>query len=191
MCNGGNGHGQYLVVTQGGSAHVVTSAEIADMSFLGQISRVAGTSVFLKGYRWGPNDPHCCPSREATLEYRGGRLRLDKFPLWLSGSSAGCRRVYLFRGGMPGGHSPTRVTPLETTRNSCCRDLRQMSEVGVVRRPSVKARMRALAVVEIQIPADRGARLGDAVVGPQIDLLVFDRTPEPLDEHVVAPCPLA
>src|SRR5215216_3886867 len=92
---------------------------------------------------------------------------------------------------MPGGRSPTRVTPRKRLRNSCCRDLRQMSEIGVVRRPSVKARMRALAVVEIQIPADRGARLGDAVVGPQMDLLVFDRTPEPLDEHVVAPCPLA
>jgi hypothetical protein len=51
--------------------------------------------------------------------------------------------------------------------------------------------MRSLAVVEIQIPADRSARLTDAVVGPQINLFVFDRTPEPLDEDVVAPRPLA
>ena len=65
--------------------------------------------------------------------------------------------------------------------------LRQVVEVGVIRRSSVKARMRALAVVEVQIPADRGARLADAVVGPQIDLFVFDRAPEPLDEDVVAP----
>src|SRR5258708_2279128 len=50
---------------------------------------------------------------------------------------------------------------------------------------SVKARIRALAVVEVQIPADRSARFAD--VGPQIDLLVFDRAPEPLNEDVVAP----
>src|ERR1700680_2957124 len=110
---------------------------------------------------------------------RGGRLRVDRFSLWLSGTSAGCRRVCLFRGGMPGGRSPTRVTPRKRLRNSCGRDRRQMSEVGAVRRPSVKARMRALAVVEVQIPADRGARQADAVVGPQIDLFVFDRAPEP------------
>jgi len=69
MCNGGNGHGQHLVISQNGSSKVVTSAEIADMSFLGRISHVEGTSVFLTGHRWGPDDPHCCPSREAILEY--------------------------------------------------------------------------------------------------------------------------
>src|ERR1700676_4831173 len=92
---------------------------------------------------------------------------------------------------MPEGRSPTRVTPRKRLRNSRCRDLRQGVEVGVIGRPSVKARMRTLAVVEVQIPADRGARLADAVVGPQIDLFVFDRAPEPLDKHVVAPRPLA
>jgi uncharacterized protein/predicted aspartyl protease len=69
MCNGGNGYGQYLVITESGSARVITNAEIADMSFLGSISRVEENSVILTGHRWGPNDPHCCPSREATLEY--------------------------------------------------------------------------------------------------------------------------
>src|ERR1700732_2161598 len=51
--------------------------------------------------------------------------------------------------------------------------------------------MRTFAVKEVEIPADRGACLADAVVGPEIDLLVFDRAPESLDEDVVAPCPLA
>ncbi len=37
------------------------------------------------------------------------------------------------------------------------------------------------------MPADRGARLADAVVGSQVDLLVFDPTPEPLDTYVVTP----
>ncbi len=47
--------------------------------------------------------------------------------------------------------------------------------------------MRSLAVVEVQIPADRGARLAEAVAGVPVDLLVFDRAPEPLEENVVAP----
>src|SRR5579863_7036609 len=45
--------------------------------------------------------------------------------------------------------------------------------------------------IELEIPPDRGARLADAVIGPKIDLLVFDRAPEPLDEHVVPPRTLA
>src|SRR4051812_6314427 len=57
----------------------------------------------------------------------------------------------------------------------------------MIRRASVEARMRSLAVVEIQIPTDRSACLADAVVGPEIDLFVFDRAPEPLDEDIVTP----
>ena len=51
--------------------------------------------------------------------------------------------------------------------------------------------MRALAIIEVQIAADRGARLADAVVGPEIDLFVFDGAPQSLDEDDVAPRPLA
>ena len=47
--------------------------------------------------------------------------------------------------------------------------------------------MRPLAVVEVQIPADRSARFAGAVIGPEVDLLVFDRAPPPLDKHVVQP----
>jgi len=43
------------------------------------------------------------------------------------------------------------------------------------------------AVVKGEVSGDRRARLADAVVGFQIDLLVFDAAPRPLDEHVVAP----
>src|ERR1700731_1746965 len=56
---------------------------------------------------------------------------------------------------------------------------------------AAKARMWSLAVVEAQVVADRGARLADAVVGPQVDLLVLDAAPQTLDEHVVAPSSLA
>jgi len=47
--------------------------------------------------------------------------------------------------------------------------------------------MRPTLIVKLEVAAERSARLADAVVGVQIDLLVFDATPEPLDEHVVAP----
>src|SRR6266478_10031021 len=47
--------------------------------------------------------------------------------------------------------------------------------------------MRSAAIVEIEISANRVPRLADALVGVQIDLLVFDAAPQPLDEHVVAP----
>ena len=51
--------------------------------------------------------------------------------------------------------------------------------------------MRPSAVVEGQIPADPGACLGDAGIGPQVDLLIFDAPPQTLDEDVVTPSPLA
>src|SRR3982751_4308224 len=50
--------------------------------------------------------------------------------------------------------------------------------------------MRSAGIVEAEVPADRGAGLADRVVGPEIDLLVLDRSPEPLDEDVVPPGPL-
>ena len=51
--------------------------------------------------------------------------------------------------------------------------------------------MRPRAIVEAQMPADRGPGFGDAVVVAQADLLVFHRPPEPFDEDVVAPGALA
>jgi hypothetical protein len=69
MCGGGNKHGQYLVVTRRGKSHLVAQDVIGDMSFVGEISHVEGNKVFLSGSRWLPDDPHCCPSRQAVLEY--------------------------------------------------------------------------------------------------------------------------
>ena len=42
-----------------------------------------------------------------------------------------------------------------------------------------------------QVAANRSAGVADAVVGPQIHLLVFDAAPKPLDEHIVPPSALA
>src|SRR5829696_8061649 len=47
--------------------------------------------------------------------------------------------------------------------------------------------MRTATIVKVEIPTNRASRLTDGFVGSQIDLLVFDAFPEPLDEHVVAP----
>src|SRR5271166_3512030 len=74
---------------------------------------------------------------------------------------------------------------------SGCRDLLQATEVSTVRRLPVKARMRALGVVEAEVATDRGAGLGDRVVGSEIHLLILHRAPDPLDKNVVAPCTLA
>jgi len=51
--------------------------------------------------------------------------------------------------------------------------------------------MRPSAIVEIEVATDRRACFGHAVVGVQIDLLVFDAAPQPLDGHVVRPGTLA
>jgi hypothetical protein len=47
--------------------------------------------------------------------------------------------------------------------------------------------MRPSAVVEVEVAAERSPRLGDAVVGLEVNVLVFDGTPEPLDKDIV-PC---
>ena len=51
--------------------------------------------------------------------------------------------------------------------------------------------MWATAIVEVEISADRAAGLADAFISSQIDLLVFDATPQPLNEHVVPPGPFS
>ena len=66
-----------------------------------------------------------------------------------------------------------------------------MIEVSVIRGAGVKARMGTFVVVKLQTPANRSARLCDAVVSPKIDFLVFDRAPETLDKDVVVLCILA
>src|ERR1700712_4266164 len=63
----------------------------------------------------------------------------------------------------------------------------RLVEVGLIWCGVVKARMRSAAAVEIEISANRAARLADALVGVQVHLLVFDAAPQPFDEHVVAP----
>lgn len=51
--------------------------------------------------------------------------------------------------------------------------------------------MWASSVVKSQISANADAGLRHGLVGVEVDLLIFDRSPEPLDEDVVAPGALA
>ena len=59
---------------------------------------------------------------------------------------------------------------------------------GLVRRLVVKAGMWAAAIVEIEIPPERGERVRHPVTGAQVHLLVFRRPPKPVDEEVVPSC---
>jgi len=51
--------------------------------------------------------------------------------------------------------------------------------------------MWASANVEVQISTNADAGLGHGLVNVVVNFLVFDRTPEPLDEDVVSPYALA
>ena len=51
--------------------------------------------------------------------------------------------------------------------------------------------MGSFGVIEGQVFGQIGAGVGHIVIGPQIDFLVFDRLPQPLDKDVVAPCAFA
>jgi len=46
-------------------------------------------------------------------------------------------------------------------------------------------------VEAVDVSAERSPRLGNAGIGPQVNLLVFDAPPEPFDEHIVPPRPFA
>lgn len=58
-------------------------------------------------------------------------------------------------------------------------------EVNLSRRPAAKRLVRARGVVEAEESLQPGCRVGDRVVGIQVDLLVLDTAPQPFDEHDV------
>ena len=50
--------------------------------------------------------------------------------------------------------------------------------------------MRSAGVIELEVAADLASCLCDRLVGVQVDVLVFKRTPEALNEDIVAPAAL-
>lgn len=71
------------------------------------------------------------------------------------------------------------------------RDWLQRIDEGLIGRLPGQPLMRSPPVVEVQIAPDGRPRLRDGRVGVQIHLLVLQRSPEALDEDVVAPRALA
>src|SRR5467141_504646 len=63
--------------------------------------------------------------------------------------------------------------------------------VHLPRRAIAMALMLALLVVENQPSPDAGLSRGDGAIGMQVNLLVFETAPQPLDEDVVHAAPLA
>ena len=63
----------------------------------------------------------------------------------------------------------------------------KLIDVHLIRRPVLEGLMRAHRVVKAEVPGQRRARLGPVRVRVQIDLLLFDTAPEPLNKHVVDP----
>ena len=51
--------------------------------------------------------------------------------------------------------------------------------------------MRSSAVVETEVAGQRRVEFSGRLVGMQIDILVLDAAPQPLDEHVVNPASFA
>src|ERR1017187_5305548 len=79
----------------------------------------------------------------------------------------------------------TRYT--STVRQSFWRTV----EVYLVRRERIQAGVWTGGVEEIDVAADLCSGLLDRLVGVQIDMLILDRLPEPLDENIVAPASFA
>ena len=75
--------------------------------------------------------------------------------------------------------------------NSCCHREGQIVKIHLIGRSGTQARMGSLAVVEFEIPTNRRPGFADRTVGAQVDLLVFDRTPQTLDYDIVEPGPSA
>src|SRR3954449_9578283 len=98
-------------------------------------------------------------SISSTMRRRGGSVCLNSGLPWISGALPGLG----------------------------CHGLRQPGEVGLVRRLPVKAGVGSASIVEGQVAAKRGPGPADRGIGPELHLLVLDRSPEPFDEDVVAP----
>ena len=64
-------------------------------------------------------------------------------------------------------------------------------EVYLVGSLCPQAGVRASGVVKLEVTPDLASGFADRLVGMQVDVLVFERTPEALDEDVVGPATLA
>ena len=51
--------------------------------------------------------------------------------------------------------------------------------------------MRTRRIVKTEIARERSLHLARCLVGVKVNVFVFDAAPQPLDEHIIDPAPLA
>ena len=94
------------------------------------------------------------------------------------------------RSGEPGGGRAHRhPAPRRHARSCGGAPRRRVIERG--RRLIAQRRMRSRVIVEAEVAPDSLARLGQRIIGVQVDLLILERPPQPLHEDVVEVAPLA
>ncbi len=76
---------------------------------------------------------------------------------------------------------------MERLPGSSRRALRKRGEVGLIGCLPVKAGMWSAGVVKAEVPGERIARLGNGIVGFEVNLLVLDGTPESLNRLFLEP----
>src|SRR5574341_1941972 len=99
---------------------------------------------------------------------------------------------------LPPNREPPEPRPLSRATHDAvgdpCSMLRRLlhlvgSEVRLIRRPIVEALVRPALVVKMEVARQGKLQLPQALVGVEVDVLVFDTPPQPLDEHIVDPTP--
>src|SRR5574342_774267 len=75
------------------------------------------------------------------------------------------------------------------SRSSCRRLEHLPTEIGGIGGEAPQTLMRSYAVIEVEVDPDRALRLGDRAVSVQVDFLVFEAAPQPLNEYVIPPAP--
>jgi len=111
------------------------------------------------------------------------------------GGLASCCSPSVPLGGFPAGREPCPVCAMALLllvlsaraygHRRRCRLVRQMVEIGALRRPWAWARMRLPSIANSRLPVERSARIAHASLGSQLDVRVVHRTPWPLKDDIV------
>ena len=110
-------------------------------------------------------------------ELVGEGTRGGKVARLFHGKRSGARRRIVHKSTEPLPHALRR-----RSRGGCeCRNVRGVGRL------TIQGAMEASFVVEAQIRGQVSFRIGNAVIGLEIDLVVLDRFPQALDQDVVPP----
>src|SRR5439155_801662 len=71
------------------------------------------------------------------------------------------------------------------------RPRRGLHSISFARRPAIQGRMRPCSIVIADPGADAGPGLASRLESMEIDAFVFERSPQPFDEHIVHPAAFA